>query len=30
MKHYKSVEFLLNFQCQASLHKRKGPLLTTF
>jgi len=27
MKHYKSVEILTNFQYQASLHKRKAPLV---
>jgi len=30
MKHYKSVEFLSNFQCPAPLHKRKASLLKTF
>jgi len=30
MKHYKSVEILTNFQYQASLHKRKAPLVNTF
>jgi len=26
IKHYKSVEFLSNFQFQAPLHKRKAPI----
>jgi len=30
MKHYKSVEISSNFQCEASLHKHKPPLLKTF
>jgi len=30
MKHYKSVEFLQIFECQAPLRKRKVPLLKSY
>jgi len=30
MKHFKSVEFCQILECQATLHKRKAPLLKTF